>query len=106
VVMVPMVVMLEMAAIAVPVACVIPAAFMARTDPAGSRVWRARPIAPMPSVMPSVGIPVAVNPDKLRPRTWRKHANHAWGRWRPDADSNGNLSRERQRAGQQEACDQ
>jgi hypothetical protein len=91
-VMIPVVVVLQAASIAVPVAYKILAALVTRPYPAGSSVWRTRPITVVPSVVPSDGIPIALDPHKIRPRSWGKLANHARGRWRPDADSHGNLS--------------
>jgi hypothetical protein len=91
-VMVPMVVMVKAAVIAVPIAGVILAAFMARSYPMRSLVWRPCPIAGVPFVMPSDGIPVALNPYKIRPWTSRNYTNYARRRRIPDADSNGNLS--------------
>ena len=101
-VMIPMVIMFQSTAITLPIAYEILAALMAWPNPAGSRVWRPRPITFVPLVVPSDRIPVALDPHKLRPRSWREHANHPRGRRRPDADPNGNLSRRCDRAGQQE----
>jgi hypothetical protein len=106
VIMVPVMVMVETAAVAVPVAYVVLAAFVARRDPAGSLVRRTRPVSPMPSVVPSLGIPISIHPYKIRPRTSRKHVNHA-RRWRlPDSDPHGNLTCERDRARQQKCGEQ
>jgi hypothetical protein len=104
--MIPMVVVLQAAAISVPVAYKILAAFMAWPNPAGSSVWRPRPIARVPLVMPSDRIPVALDPYKIRPGSWREHANYASRRWRPNVDSNRNLSRCRDRASQQKSRNQ
>jgi hypothetical protein len=103
VVVIPTMVVLETAAIPVPVAYKILAVLMAWPNPAGSRVWRPRPIAFVPLVVPSDRIPVALDPYKIRPRTWREHANDARGRWRPNVDPNRNLSGRRDCSSQQKS---
>src|SRR5579871_3236869 len=91
VVMIPMVVVFETAAIAVPVTCKILAAFMARPHPVGSLIRRPRPVARVPAVMPSIGIPVAIDPHKVGTRAPRNNTKHARRRRLSDIDADGDL---------------
>jgi hypothetical protein len=79
-VMVPVVVMLEAAARAVPISDVELSAFVTRADPVSSRVGWASPIAAVPNVAATYGIPVAINPDIFWPRLHGTHVHHT--RWR------------------------
>ena len=68
VVAIPAVAMLEVAVVAVPVASVVAAMFMARPDPVRADIRRATPIAAMPAVMSFDGIPVAFDPNEVGAR--------------------------------------
>ena len=85
---VPFVSVFESAATTFPVAVVEVFPVVARPDPASTRIRRPGPIAAMPSVAPSYGVPVTINPHEFRPWTWRKYGNHArrWRRTNPDSD--------------------
>lgn len=89
-VVIPMMVMFEAAAVAVPVAVVIAAAFMARANPARASIGRQRPIAGMPAIVMSVRVPIAINPEVIRPRTHR-YDIVAWWRGSPDFNADADL---------------
>jgi len=92
VVSVPVVVVFKAPAVPVPIADKIPILVIVRPNPAGAHIRRHRPITRVPSVVPSLRIPIALYPNKLRSGTRRKHRDHA-RRWRrSDLDSNGDLS--------------
>ena len=63
---VPVMFMLSPAAISVPIARKITLPVVMRYDPASSLVWRPSPIAFMPLVVPSQGIPISFHPDEIR----------------------------------------
>jgi hypothetical protein len=107
VVVIPVVVVLQSPAIAIPVPHKILSTFMARADPARAGIGRPRPIALVPLVVLSVGIPIALNPHKVRSGACWNHGQHSRGRRSSDVDSNRNLSARRRRSGQQQcACQQ
>lgn len=89
-VVIPMMVMFEAPAVAIPVAVVIAATFMARANPTRASVGRQRPIAAVPAIMMSVGIPIAINPEVLRTRAHR-YDIVARGRRRPDFNADADL---------------
>ena len=92
VVSVPVVIVFKPAAIALPIANKIPILVIVRPNPASARIRRHRPITRVPSVVPSLRIPIALYPHKLGTRTRWKHGDHA-RRWRrSDLDSDGDLS--------------
>src|SRR6516225_11352423 len=88
---IPVVIMFEVSALALPVALVEPLALVTRSDPASALVGRARPVAVMPFVMVPDWIPIPFDPHKTRPwrRRWRVHHSRC-GR-RPDGDANRHL---------------
>ena len=91
VVSVPVVIVFKAAAITVPIADKIPIFVIVRPNPASARIGRKRPIARVPSVVPSLRIPIALDPHKFRPRGRWKDSDHA-RRWRrTDRDSDGDL---------------
>jgi hypothetical protein len=102
---VPMVVVLDASAVAIPVAGVETLSIVARGYPASGGVYRPAPISGMPLVVVPDGIPVAVYPDEFRTWTRRKNANHSRRGWRADSDSDGNLGGHK-RAGQEQQSDQ
>jgi hypothetical protein len=57
---------------------------MMRPNPASSLVRRSSPIASMPLVMSSYGVPVAFDPYELRIRPYRLNQDHASRGWRAD----------------------
>lgn len=80
VVAIPMMVVFETTMGAVPIAAVEAAAFMARADPMRPGIRRASPIAAMPDVVAVDWVPVAFNPDELRPWADRDDVMAGW--WR------------------------
>jgi hypothetical protein len=62
VIVVPVVVMIETAMRAIPIAGIEAATFVTRADPMRARVRRTGPVATMPDVAAIYGIPVSVNP--------------------------------------------
>ncbi len=107
VVSIPVVIVFKAAALTVPIAIKIPILVIVRPNPASAHIRRQRPIARVPSVVPSLRIPIAFYPHKIWSRSRWKHRDHArWWR-RSDLDSNGHLSSRRlteQESGDQQAC--
>lgn len=91
-VVIPMVVVLKAATVAVPVAVIIPAAFVPGANPARATIGRQGPIAAVPAIVMSVRIPIAINPDVVRPRTHR-YDIVTRGRGRSDFDADADLGR-------------
>ncbi len=102
---VPAVIVLEASAVAFPISGVELLAVMPRRDPTGPWVRRTRPVAIVPSPAMAVGIPVAVDPDKLGTRTRGHHSHHARRRRRTDANPNRDLTEYRS-AGQKRQGDE
>jgi len=73
---IPVVVVLNPPAIALPVASVVLAALVSWAYPTCSAIWRASPISPMPLVMVSCRIPVAIDPYEVWPRSHRGYTNN------------------------------
>ena len=80
-IVIPVVPVFESSAIALPIAVVIPSAFVPRTDPTCACIRRTGPVSRMPSIVAAYGIPIAVHPHKFRTGAWGKNTNNAW-RWR------------------------
>lgn len=104
-VMIPTMVVLEAAAITVPVAVVVAATFPTRANPSRACIRGTRPIAAMPAVVAAIGIPVAVDPIKIGPRGYRPMDNTG-RRWGTNFDSYSYLSGEYWSAGHQHAAKQ
>ena len=88
---VPVVVMVDMAAGAVPVACVEATTLVARSNPAGATVGRTSPIAFMPPIVTGNGVPVTFDPEKVRVGLCGHNNYSARRRWRADLNADGNL---------------
>ncbi len=90
-IVVPAMIVFDSSVVSIPVTREEFMAVVARFNPAGAFIGRARPIAVMPSVMPSVGKPIAANPGI--PWAWLRRLNpdHARARRRADSDSYRNL---------------
>ncbi len=101
VVMIPSMIVFDVAAISVPVTCIKLLTIVARSHPSSTFVRRPRPIPAMPYVAMSDWIPVTVYPPVTRARTGRLNANNARTRRRPNSNSNSNLSLRCRCAGQQ-----
>ena len=90
-VVIPFVIVLDTALPAFPVTVVEASFIVARADPAGTLIRRAAPIAFMPAIVPAHGIPVTINPNKLRTRAWRVHVYDSRLRRTTDSDADSNL---------------
>jgi len=96
---IPVVVVLNPPAIALPVASVVLAALVSWTYPTCTAVWRTSPISAMPLVMVSSWIPVAIDPYEVW--TWPRRCNPNNGRRRrTDSHSYRDLSSRWKRAKQ------
>ena len=85
------VIVVNTTAIPIPVTCIVPFAVVVRSNPVCPLVGRSSPIAFMPLVMVSYGIPITLYPCELRSWPfWYNHNRPDW-RWRRNDDSNGNL---------------
>jgi len=76
VVVVPVVIVFNTAAISFPVTRIEPFTVVVRHDPASSLVGWSSPIASVPPVMPSYGIPITLHPQELRTRPFWQNPNH------------------------------
>jgi hypothetical protein len=85
---IPMVIVLKTATIPFPIPYKILPFVMMRRNPTRAPVRRSCPVSLVPFVVPSYGIPIALNPDEIRVRGRWKNANHTRGRRRPDIDPN------------------
>ena len=65
VIVVPFMVVFKTTVWAIPITGIEPLAIMARADPTGAFIRRPAPIAFMPAIVSSGGIPVAANPDEF-----------------------------------------
>jgi hypothetical protein len=88
---VPVMIVLHAAVFSFPITRVVSFAVMALANPASSLVWWSSPIASMPPVMVSYGIPITLDPNELRTWSFRHSYNNPGRRWRSNDDSNGNL---------------
>ena len=86
-VVVPMVIVLQPASIAVPVTRIILLSVMARFHPAGAGVGGTCPVAFMPLVVMADRIPVAAYPREFRAWARRHNADDAGTRWRANPDA-------------------
>jgi hypothetical protein len=89
---VPVVVVLDAAVLAFPIAAVEALTVMTRAYPASALVGRASPIAAMPAIVAANGIPVAIDPEELRAGADRANSNDARRGRGTDYDSDRNLS--------------
>jgi hypothetical protein len=89
-VFVPAVVVLEAAAVSVPIAREVLLAVVVWRDPVRARVRRAGPVAGVPLVVLAVRVPIALHPDEVRPRA-RRHLNNPGRRGRANSDPERNL---------------
>jgi len=94
---VPSMVVFETAAIALPVARKKALSVMMRRNPDRSRVRWASPVSGMPLIMVAHGIPVALDPNKLRTWAYWLNPNDALGRRRTNSDPDGYLGGHRAR---------
>ena len=89
--LVRVVIVFDPAAVSFPIPCVISFSVVARCNPVSPLVGRSSPIALMPLIVISDGIPIALNPNVIRGwHCWHNYNCPRW-RWRRNYDSNGNL---------------
>jgi hypothetical protein len=91
VVVVPVVIVLNTTAISFPVTRIEPFTVVVRHHPASSLVGWSSPIASVPPVMPSYGIPITPHPQELRTWPFWQNPNHPRRRWWSNCNSNGYL---------------
>jgi hypothetical protein len=89
---IPFVPVFEAAAISFPITAVKALAIVTRSDPSSTLIGWTSPVATMPPVMSSHGIPVTIHPHKFRPRLIGNNSHHARPRWRTDSDTDRYLS--------------
>ena len=91
VVMIPAVIVFDVAAIPIPVTLEEFISLVTRTHPARPFIGRPRPITGVPYVTATHRIPIPVDPNELGSGSLRDHANHT--RWRrlPNPDADGKL---------------
>lgn len=94
---IPVMVVLEAASVALPIAGIKPLAIVAGTDPARTFVRRTGPIAVMPPPAVSHRIPIAIQPQKVRPGRHRAELQHAGRRWSANLNANRDLAEDRSR---------
>jgi len=106
VIFIPPVIMLYAAVTSVPITAIEAFAVMARSDPACALVRGPGPIAFVPAITATGGIPVTANPDEVRSGLLGNHRDHPWRGWRKNSDANRDLSAGGVRAGEQECEEQ
>ena len=91
-VMVPPMIVFELAAVSVPIPGKELRSIVTRPNPASAFIRRPRPVSLMPTIVASYRIPITVDPGVARPGADGHDTNHArWRRW-TDSDSNPDLS--------------
>jgi hypothetical protein len=93
-VLVPAVIVLDLAALTFPIAVVVSVSIVAWRHPTCRWISRATPISFMPRVTAIHWIPIAVHPDIIRTRGYRANTNHAGRGRRANPDSETYFSRE------------
>jgi hypothetical protein len=96
---VPVVVVLDAAVLAFPIAAVEALTVVTRANPASALVGRTSPITTMPAIVATNGIPVAIDPEELRAGADRANSNDARRGRGTDYDSDRNLSERCGRSG-------
>jgi hypothetical protein len=104
VVAIPVMVVLDPAALTLPIPPIEALSIVTRSYPSSPPIGWASPISSMPPVMAPYGIPVPVYPDEVWTRP-RRNGIHAWRRRRTNSDSNGNLA-EKNSASEKRQSDQ
>src|SRR5258707_1622251 len=98
---IPPMVVLNAAAVTLPVSVVVTLPIMTRGHPAIPVVGGTSPIPLMPSVTALDGIPIAIHPNIIGTRSHRPNSNYARRRWWANPDSKIYLARECQSHSQQ-----
>src|SRR5579862_2614636 len=94
-------VVFEPAAAASPIAVIIEAALVTRSDPGRACVGRQGPISRMPVIAMSDRVPIAIDPDIAGAGSHRLY-EYARGRWRPNPYADGKIRRKCHSSNQQE----
>ena len=102
--MIPMVIVVEPPAIAIPIASKKLPPVMAGPSPMGTRIRWTSPIALVPPVAASRRVPVALNPDEIGSWSGRQNSDNTRRRRRPNPNSNGDLGESRWAANHQCEC--
>ena len=100
VIAIPMVVVIETPAIAIPISIIELSALVPGSHPSRTRIGGASPVSFVPFVMAAYGIPIALDPYKIRPRLSRQHSDYSRARRWPNPDTERNLCVACGRAGQ------
>jgi len=90
-VLIPVVIVFNTAALSFPIPGIIPFSVVSWRNPTSPFVGRLSPIAFMPLVVISHGIPISLNPNVIRRRPCLHNHNRPRRRWRRNYNSNGNL---------------
>ncbi len=89
---IPAVIMFNMAAFAIPIACVEAFTIVAGTYPACALIRRTAPVSRVPFIVTTDGIPVSIDPDEAGAGCRGSHGNHPGRRGRANSDPNRNLA--------------
>jgi len=89
---IPVVVMVETSARAVPIAAEITAAFMAGSNPSRAGIRWTAPIAFVPAIVAGNRIPIAADPHKVGCRLRGHDDDGAWRGWSADLNPDGYLT--------------
>ena len=100
VVLIPVMIVLDPAPLAFPVAVVEPPTIISGFNPTRTAVGRPSPIPVVPLVVVSNGIPISLNPYKVWTGTHGDHMQNTRWRRRADLNSNRDLCAKTRRAGQ------
>jgi hypothetical protein len=90
-VFVPMMIVVNVAAVAVPIARKKLLPVVMRSHPSSAFVWRLRPVTLVPLIFSSFRIPIALDPHIGRARASRDNSHYAWARRRSNSNSERNL---------------
>lgn len=99
-IMIPMVVVFETAAIAIPIAVIELPILVSGSHPPGTGIRSASPVAFVPFIVAAYGIPIALDPHKIRPRLSRQLSDYSRARRWPNPDTERNLCVASGRTGQ------
>lgn len=92
VIAIPVVIMVEAPATAIPITGIVPVAIVMRPNPSSPDVRRPRPVSGVPPVATAFRVPVAVNPTVFRTRSNGADCDDARRGWRADANAETNLT--------------
>lgn len=104
--LVPAVIVVNAAVIPVPIATEKPLAIVMGSNPTRAGIRRTRPVTPMPAIVPTDRIPIALHPHVVWSRRNGPHNQDAWRGWRADSDSDRNLCVSRRYSQPQNKCEE